>query len=164
MASVQRDLENRVKGGATTEEIILAGTRRPSGIVPAMQPCTTFNRPVAPHAISAHHTLGGPPGSAPQHPCRPGTSTTQEETHGFEASAPLPGIHGEVVSSYPPPASALTGGEPGRDHPRYRNHTVNRKMLSALFSVPSSGTHPLASYIRTMRINTVNGAADACGR
>jgi hypothetical protein len=141
-----------------TAMIFLGGTRQASGIVPAMQPCTTLNGPVAwPPRSAPWRSLEGRRSIALR-PGRPGTSTTQEETHDFESSAPVPGNRASCCASFPPPSSEAAHGRADR------NHTVNTKMLSALFCVPTSGTYPLASYIIMMGYNSLNGAADACGR
>jgi hypothetical protein len=138
--------------------IFLEGTRRPSGIVPAMQPCTSLNRLAAP-----------PMGPAQPRPAEgrrrialrlrpPGTNTTQEEMHGFEASAPLPGhLVPRRAATRLPSSDAAIGRADG-------NHTVNIKMLSEIFCVPTSGTYQLASHIIMTGCNSLNGAADARGR
>lgn len=156
--SRRRPGARRTDGISDPGFIVLAGTRRGSGIVRAMLPSTTLNRSAAPSARTARLRPGDDGGGFFRRPGRTGRSTTQEEMHGFDAAPSFSGIRASLPTPYPTPASDAAAGSADR------NHTVNTKMLSALFSVPSSGRYPLASYILFIAGNISIGAADACGR
>jgi hypothetical protein len=150
-------------GGALPSSPPSLGLRRHwvsavTGIVPAMQPCAQFSRRVAPPAISVRSRPVEPRRPGFLRSGRPGQNPTQEELHGYVASAPSPGFR---TSSHPRP-------RPPRQQPRHGcadgNHTMDIKMFSERFSMPGSGSYPLASYILSMASNISNGAADACGR
>lgn len=149
---------HHMRGPAGAGSNVLAGTRQASGIVRAMQPCTLLSQPVAPPAVAARSQAGESRKTGFARADRTGTISTQEDTHGFEAPAPLPGIRASVSVVY----------QHARSHAAQRradrNHTVNIKMLPDLFSLPRAGRYPLASYIHAMACNSLNGATNACGR
>jgi hypothetical protein len=78
--------------------------------------------------------------------------------HGFEALAPIHHIRLPALRVYPHHSSDVADGDAGD------KRMVNIKMPPDQFCVSSSGSDPLASYIKYMVFSMLNGAADVCGR
>ncbi len=133
-------------------------TRPYSGIVRAMQACSTHSRQAA-LPKSTRDALPGQPPQAPAFASSPAQLTRDAGgRHGFDASAPTRHIRSPVPCVYTHPTS-----EPADDGAD-GNRMVNIKMPPDQFCMSSSGADPLASYIQYMDFSMLNGAADACGR
>jgi hypothetical protein len=135
--------------------LIISGTNRArSGIVHAMQLCSSLIRKAAPCSDGGNTVR-----PRPQDRVSGATADPAPDAGGRMVSTRRPrhqGIaHQPALIQFPSPVAA-SGRADG-------NPTVNITMPPDQFSVSFSGTIPLASHIHAMVISS-SGAADACGR